>query len=712
MRRTVLLAIVCFCATVSGRARAFLEVGAVKGAVRIQRLSGGDWEELEKGSQVDNDDVVELQSDGSAELLIPSYGRVVLGRETKVMVTLTAASRRDPSVRKLGLNLFGGTLLVETTQPCTVGVYTPSAVIEFAHASVAAVVDGLTGETGVNVFAGDSVLVRNVTDRDGRRVAHGQAAVVVPGRPPAVPQTINEDHLTILRHFLGDTLVARQVAGKGVRPKPAAAGGVTALPGGRSVVSGAGPQTASRPTMYRPLFSANTVYGRLLDDRERTYRFYRRVRQRGPLFDNHWSVGLSGGAAVGNDLVQGLLALSGTFHWDFIDVGLRVQFDENLEGWGFHQFEGGIDGVLDVIDHITVGWPRDSLYLTIGPIHDLTFGDGAVVRRFSNANPYTLFHPVGLQGRARIADLLCLEGFIGDITDFTYGGLRAQLAAYGYRLALGYYYDANQVNDLPSGEGLRFSDLPDLVADRDVDVHVCEVGFGFDLLQDYRFSMELSGETAYRFRTFTHSDGYVLRVPTLTVGWRGYELGAGYVREDGRMITGMFGWNYPTNRYRVVDLNGTTTALTQNGVLDSDRLAQGIRVFCRAEPVRGLGLECEYRQDFLTEDVFGDPALKTVDNYSLFFEAAVNEELVPFLKIGRLRFEQINGGLYPPDGSFADNWGFHTELYLLTVPLFYNIALEGGVHYYTLDFGNPPNFEVDPGERVFSFSLGARWGFR
>ncbi len=712
MRRTLAFVLVCFCSTVSGRARAFLEVDAVQGAVRIQRSSGGDWEELKKGGQVGNDDIVELMSDGSAELSIPSFGKVVLGRETKVMITVSAAGRREPTVRTLGLNLFGGSLLIETTRPCTVGVYTPSAVIEFTHASVAAVVDGLTGETGVDVFAGDSVLVRNVTDRDGRRVPQGHAAVVVPGRPPAVPQTLNEDHLTILRHFLGDTLVREQVARKGVRPKPAAAGGVAALPGGRDVVGDIGSQTQPRPIAYPRLFSANEVYGRLLEDRDRIYRTYRPVGPRGPLFDNHWSVGLSGGAAAGNDQVQGLLTLSGAFRWEFIDVGLRVQFDENRSGWAFHQFTDGVDGVLDVIEHATVGWPRDSLYLTVGPIRDLTFGNGVVVRRFSNGNPYTLFDPIGLQGRALIADLLCLEGFVGDVTDFTYGGLRALLAAYGYRFALGYYYDANQINELPTGEGLRFSALPDTVSDRDVDIHACEVGFGFEILQDYRFSLELSGETAYRFKTLTHSDGYVLRVPTLTASWRGYQLGAGYVREDGRMISGMFGWNYPTNRYRVVELGGTTTTLTQNGVLGNDRLAQGMRVFCRAEPVPGLGLACEYRQDFLTEDVFGDPGLETRDNYSLFFEAAVNQELVPFVKIGRLRLEQIHGGLYPPDGSFADNWGFHTELYMLTTPLFFNLALEGGFHYYALDFGDPPDFEVDADERVFSFSVGARWGFR
>ncbi|MBD3243482.1 MAG: hypothetical protein GF331_23025 [Chitinivibrionales bacterium] len=689
-----------------------MEVDAVHGTVRIQRSSGGEWQALERGSQVGNDDVVEIRSEGSATLSMPSSGRVVLGRETKVMVTVSTAGRRDPAQWKIGLNLLGGSLLVETLQPCTVGIFTPSAVVELTHASVAAVVDGLTNETGVSVFAGDSVLVRNVTDRDGKLVAQGQSAVVVSGRPPAVPETINDDHLTILRHFLGDTLVDQQVAARKVRPKPAAAGGVEALPGGREVVSDIGSQSRPRRTTYPLLFSANKVYGHLLEDRARIYRPCRPVSQRGPLFDNHWSVGLRGGAAVGDDQVQGLLALTGAFRWRFIDFGLRVQFDESRTGWAFHQFKDGIDGALDVIDHVTIGWPRDSLYLTVGPIADLTMGDGIVVRRFSNWNPYTLYHPVGMVGAAQVIDLLTFQGFIGDITDFTYGGIRAQLQAYGYGLALGYYYDADQNNQLPQGEGLRFSALPDTVPDRDEEVHVAELGFYADILQDYRLTFTLSADGAYRFNTIAHSDGYVLRLPTLAFGWRAYQFGAGYVREEGRLITGMFGWNYPTNRYRVVELDGTTTTLTQNGILDRDRLTQGFRLFCRAEPVAGLGLACEYRQDVKTQDVFDDPNLKTKDNYSLFFEAAVNEALVPFMKIGRLRFEQVFGGLYPPSGSFADNWGFHTELYLLTVPLVANIAFEGGFHYYTLDFGAPPDFEVEAGERVFEFSLGARWGFR
>jgi hypothetical protein len=454
------------------------------------------------------------------------------------------------------------------------------------------------------------------------------------------------------------------------------------------------------------------VYGSLLQDVAARSESYARATQTGPLFDNPWAVGFRGGAAIAGGAGYTSLELRPSLTWRILDVALSVELARNHAGYGLHSFRGGVDGALDLLDHVTVGRPRDSLYFTMGRIDELTIGDGIVVHDFRNANPYSLYQPVGLVGQADLGGMACIDGFIADITSFSIGGLRIFYHSLGYYAGVGYYYDANQYHALPSGAGNRFvGSLPDSVPEGEREhVHIVEGNLGIDVIQTDLFGMSATGAFAYKFKTLMNMDGLVIRVPTLSFSARKAEFGLGYHTERRRLVFGQFNWMYSSNRYRVTNPGGTTEVLTQNSVLDLMRLTRGFHIFARVMPLKGFSIEGEYRQELQSHDVFEAPGQKSRKNYDFSFEAAINDTLVPFIKHCAASVQQTHGALYPPDASSAA-WGFRTRFHLLTTPLLFNTALECGLEYYTIDIDGSFNNSVDSADRVFEFFLGLRWGF-
>jgi hypothetical protein len=706
---SVLALILCVAAAAFGRTRPACVVATIEGTARVQRAGERQWRELQAGVAIGAQDMLETDDFSWLHLTCTGGNAVVLGGKSRLLLTFRQGSRRQQgAVVSLGGMLFSGAVLYQIDIPCSTAILTPNAAVELLQGTVSVTTDPSTGESGTQVLCGDSVVVRAVSEQRGRTLTRGQVTVIRPGTQAAPAQPITEAHEMILGRLYGRERVKSRLAGCGVHPKPDVSGGADAPEGMRFPSAGDGGVSADRPTTYKRLFSHNRVYGSILSDRAERFWFYRPVAPRGPLFTNAAALAVRGGVAISDGAGYGTVTLSPSYRWRFIDVALELELAQNRSGWGLHQFRDGADGALDLLHHFTLGYPSDSLYIHIGRIDNYTVADGLVVRNYTNRNPYSLFQPAGVQGTALLADVVTISGFVHDITRFDAGGLHAYLHTNGYFLGLGYFYDVNQYHDALDAHGDRFVAVPDTVPrSAREEVHVCEFDLGISLVDNEYLELRLSGDLAYRFKSLLRSDGYVVRVPTLSAGFKGMQIGLGLNQEYGAMTASMFSWYYPTNRYRAV--NGGADLLTQNGILGDSRSTRGFHVFYNYAPMPGLAFESTYRQDLLTTGVYKDTTVSGSDNYEYSLAVTVNDTLAPFLHVGRVRVDHAHGTLYPPGAKYADSWGLRVSAYLLTRPFLANIAAEIGFDYYLLDLDFDNRAETS--ERIYELFAGIRWGF-
>jgi hypothetical protein len=100
------------------------------------------------------------------------------------------------------------------------------------------------------------------------------------------------------------------------------------------------------------------------------------------------------------------------------------------------------------------------------------------------------------------------------------------------------------------------------------------------------------------------------------------------------------------------------------------------------------------------------------ENFSFYLEVAINDSLLPQIKLAKIYLRQSNGGLFPPHGSYYfSGWGFNAGLYALSAPLVANLAFELGFDYFFLDMDPAFNNHVDPNDAVIEFYVGVKWGF-
>ncbi len=662
-------------------------VSKISGAAKIQHADG-EWAEIAEGMHVVDNDVIETGENGIVSLQIPAVASAVVGIDSKVLVSLGAASGRKAGSRHLTLNVFGGTLWVESQPGCSVTVYTTGAVVEATGNALAVVFDPETNETNVQAIGGDSVGVRSVAERRGRWLSAGRTTVVVPGAGSSAPRPFSEGHVTVLQHYLGEEFVTDRIEHYELLPKPADAGGLEALTGGSEVALSPQRRASAKPTSYPRLFTANRVWGKILEDEERRRWFYHPVSPRRPLFDSTFSVGLSGGAAINGDGAQWLLALTPSIQWRFIDAGLSIEFGENHAGWTMAQFRDGVEGAFDIVDHLRVGYPEDSLFVGLERLDDYTVGNGLVIRHLDTRPAYSLYQPLGLNGMAALFDMLYIQGFVSDISDFAMAGLRTEVRVGGFTGAVGYYrIDAETLLDQAPRMGNRFvTEMVDSTPALDVDpAHVAELSLGADLFQGDAFVVGITGGVAYHLESIgDNRHRYRVEGPTAVVDIPRVRLGFGYLTE--------------LSRWRPVP-----------SIRRSDRM-RGARLFCYVQPVRGLAVEGEITAPLFgwhtAEHFIGDSVVDTTDrfdgSYDYYAAISVNDSLVPFLHSAKLSLMEFGGG------TDLGPFNLRARFQLQTQPLVFNTAVECGVEYSAVDFDG--DSELDDEDRIIEFSLGLRWG--
>jgi hypothetical protein len=704
-------AMIAFClAAGNASAAGSFTVTTVDGSARIQRADKKTPDEAAPRSKIQDNDMVETFFQARMAASFGAGSTAILGPNSKGLFNITEHVRKNVTVAEASFTLFGGGLFVKTVPPMHVAVYTSNGVAEMDSGVISAVVDSKSNETGFQVLAG-TAQVRNVAQQTPRDLTAGQTTMILPGREPTAPLYLTSRHVTVLRLFFGADNITHELQTSNITPTEDISSDQRLRLSDNILFSKTQRDNAGIGS-YKRQFSLDKIYDRIFDDQLRSGGLYHPVTQLGPLFDNAFDLGVTSSFALTQGGVSPLFTVTPTYRAGFVSLGLRATIAANdTKQLGFYSPSGGIRGILDMVDHAEVGYRADSLFLCLGPLADYTIGDGLIVDHYENRNPYSLFQPLGLYGKAGLAFGLTADGFVSDVSDFSVGGLFVSYQPGSFRIGVGYYYDLSQTQPMHlQGDG-RFVAIRDTTpATKDPAVHIVQGSLSVDLVSRQDLTAQLSAEVAGRVHNPGH--GLVLRLPAFDASFSHVDCRLALVVESGQLISRQLNWFYPTNRYRVIaDSSGAVSFLTQDGALSPDRQTGAVEASFSANPHKGADLRLTLKHDVVARYTTpGDSASRRLD-YDYDVRVVLNDSLLFFVKYAEFVLGNAHGSTYPATGRYTSSWGFRGGIHVLTTPLLYNIAVQAGFDYYLLDIDSPPNGRVDPGDRIMEASVGLRWGF-
>jgi len=689
------------------------------GSARVQRSNDRSWKQLEPGSKLSDNDLVETYFQTK---LILQFGRnnvIILGSNSKALLNIVANEKGGKVVTEISATLFSGGLFSKAISDCRINIYTANAVGVLDSGSVTTVAEGKTGETGFQVLGG-VVYVRNIAQQKGIELRSGLTTMIQPGKEPTAPLYITHRHVAVLKHFFGDEYIATELDASGIVPTDERGRGRST---GFSEFS-----TRSRgyvdEGMVRSLFSLSRIYGSIMAERELYSRMYRPIVPPATVVEGRGCLDFANDVGFSAQGVSERLTPSVLYTFGKFDAGIRLTFVQTADS----AFSGGFAtpaGLLDKIRHVAYGTDEDRLSVFLGQIDNMTLGYGLIVDRFSNVAYTNSFHSLGAVVRVRISDELLLKAFTADCAAPLVNGAYVSYEPSMYHFGLGYVGDVNQYAPMIGADDRRLVALPNsesLFPDVGSDissVHTLLFDFSADIVDRYDLMLKVSAEFARKL-TPSH-DGFVARMPGFRCDLRNTSFGGGVIMETGRLLSGQFGPLYFDRRYTVKsDLHNDfiDSVLTPNNRLAKQRETLGFSLFYRVNPFRGVDADISWKQDFynrLIMNHFLTDSTVQVNipfDYSFRFRVAINDSLFKYVKIVQFLLQQSHGALFPERSLPFSSWTFNGNLTAVTIPFFFNLSFETGVDFFYFDSGKQRNDRIDAQDFIFIATAGVRWGFK
>ncbi len=701
------------------------KITLLDGTAKVQRSQKKNWENLSLGDEINDNDIVETFFQTKTAFQFGADNTLILGSNTRALCNIKEVKLDKGTILDVNVTLFQGGTLIKIASNSRASLYTSNAVAQLDSGTITTIVESKTGHTGFQVLGGKAQ-IRNVAQQQSKNLSSGLTTIVLPGKEPTAPLYITYRHVAVLKHFFGDDYVDRQIEEAGIQPTEdkTTTNRITL-----SQEAQANRQEAQNK-IEKKLFSQNKIWGIILDDRARKKKWYEPIlkphrvhEDKGELVFNT-SIGIAGAAYPKFSLLP-------SFYFPKFSIGLNLPLAKDADGkMGMHFSSAA--GIFDKIHHMTFGSIEKSRFLHLGPIQNLTLARGLVVNNYQNKNIYAVTQPLGIQSKIE-NDIINLNIFISDITNWYVGGLHFGLMPGNTWLGVGYYYDANQYYGTNNSDIARFINPKSMenasikIPKRDSlksNTHIYELNFGvthelsenisFDLL--FQFARKM-GKEGFR--------GYVIRGPEFGMMLENYNFGISYISEKGKMLEGYFSSMYMSNRLRYESSGDTLFYHTQNNQLSADRKSYGFTGFFRMKPFRGTAIDLSYRQDFLTRGPFTTysdsgyivDSTNTNNNFGYTLSLIINEKLLSKIKYAEIYFNQTHGGFYPKTGGYLASWGFNTGFHFMSAPLFFNLAFDAGLNFTYIDlydqnsvFGVQNN-NIDAGDNLIEFYIGIRWGF-
>ncbi len=688
-------------------------VTQLDGSASVQHSEQYQWNKVAAGDHVKPGDIFE--TDFQTKLQLSLNGTiVVLGSNTKTLIDYKSRGLGDSINTEISVTVFSGGALTISSRGCKLRVFTTNAVAETDSATLSTVADGKTGESGFQVING-IVNVRNITQSKGKILRSGLTTVVLPNKEPSAALYLTNRHVTVLKHFFGDEYIQLQLDQAGVKPTEEKAGNRLTISKNLS----ARVQSPANDDMYKVLFDVEKIYGSIIDDQVNKYGFYKHYSTVNNVTRKKVRFTLGTLQGTGNDQTYSAYMLTGAMNYKFIDFGLRFGlYREQLDHVTMNF--SSAEGLLDKIDHFTLGYSADSLFINLGGIKDLTYGNGLVVDNFRNSHSGTIYHTAGVNAHAQFNNDVSIKGYLADVLNPYVGGFYLGYEPSSYYLGLGYYFDLDQYYKIVNDDNYKYS----IPAFRDTikpahekkEVHIVELLAGLDLALNYEFHARIFGEFAQKVHE-RHSDGRILRLPSLYIDFYKSHLWLSLFLENGRLSNGVFNEFYMMHRNFINDDTTTHnyTIETVNSMFSKDRRAIGMTAKYGFNPVKGIDLSVLYIQNFVERNTFND-VVDSIEtsfplNYSIKVSIGINDSLVRYIKYAGGYVTQRNGTYFPIGGKPAVSWQTEAGIDLQTNPLFYNIALESSFRYFYMENALKQTRAINKNDHIIEWYCGIVWGF-
>ncbi|MBD3345700.1 MAG: hypothetical protein GF401_11625, partial [Chitinivibrionales bacterium] len=376
------------------------EITHLEGNAKVQRSQKRSWEELTLGKELYDNDIVETFFQTRLILSFGDNNILILGSNSKLLLNIVEKEENGQTVHDVSVTLFAGGVFAKAVSKCFISIYTANAVATTGDGAISAIVEEKTGETGFQVLGGN-VKTRNIAQQDALNLVSGQTTMIFPGKEPTAPLYITYRHVTVLKHFFGNEYIENELASAGIQPtsdhtstnrKSFTDGFMAGKPGVGRVEGG----------FQKRTFTLNRIYESILADQNENEKEYSPITKPGQIFDNRATIEFTTSFARANGSFFPAFILKPSYSLPFLNIGLRFSVAANYEQLGVHQFSEP-SGFLDLIDYAETGFPiadrKGFLKFSLGGIKDYTLGKGIVVNNYTNINPYSLFHPMGLTGK-------------------------------------------------------------------------------------------------------------------------------------------------------------------------------------------------------------------------------------------------------------------------------------------------------------------------
>ncbi len=707
------------------------QVTSLQGTAKVQRAQKRDWTKLSVGDQLNDNDIVETFFQSRLIIEYGSGDLVIFGPNSKGLLNI---SRNNDQI-EFKSTLFNGGLFIKSTLGARATLFTSNGVAETDSGSISAVFESKTGHTGFQILGGNAH-IRNIAQQEGKTLSAGHTTIIRQGKEPTAALYITRKHVGVLKHYFGSDYIEHEMQVSNI--KPTEEKGATNR---MSMSSGYGGARAAQARadmgMYKKLFSRNTIYGRIIDDRLERKPRYQPIIRPDWIREQKGEARLGSAFGIANNSLYPRIYLGSAFSFGLVQGGIRIPLAKDATQSISPHF-GGLAGILEKIEYLSFGRKEDSTYLYIGNLRDLTMANGLVVDRFSNANPYSALRPPGLLGHVKKRSLNA-KLFLADLSFPAIGGISVALEPGAYSFGAGYYFDFNQFNQHMDPEHSRFISFPD-VQELDIEpsidnnaspAHMYELSMAAVLMNSIEQRLCLQASFAQKVG---NEPGFSLLAPRLQYQWSLFQFGGGFLVEQGAMISPYFHSFYMSNRNRLFYTDSVTYIRSQGALFSSDRYANGLIASFGANFFKGTALDVHIRHDFATRNAFLPKQVDTSEaiagehsnpvdsvdsrnNFSIELSMQIDERLVSAVKYGCLFVRQMHGGYYPDNGTYFGSWGLEIGGSLITAPLFAKIAFEAGVQYSFLDLDIARtstrrfNNIIDNGDSLFEFWLGLRWGF-
>jgi hypothetical protein len=688
---------------------------SIEGNAKVQHAQQYLMDKLAKGDKILDNDIIETYFQTKLVISFGDSSIIILGSNTKALLNFKEEIINNKPIIKVSMTVFNGGIFINIPLTCHAEIYTSNAVGTLNAGALSVVADGKSGETGMQVIRGQAN-IRNITQHKGKMFNTGLTTIILPNKEPTAPLYMTNRHATVLKHFFGDEFIAAELTQSGITPTEES--GSTRLSFAKNLQIKK--TKAPDEMIYKPLFNLQKIYGSILEDHWQKHRYYHSFKP-AYLYDNSmFTLNLLASTSLKAKKSYPTYSLITAFHHKYFEASLRFSYIKTARHDLTMDFSS-LNATTDKIEHLTIGSLKDSIYLYLGTLDNITLGEGLIVNRFTNQHPDNAYHTAGIKGQLRLPYLFNISMFVNDIFAPVIGGIHSSIEPSTYYFGAGFYFDLNQYQSVKSSEDYKFfhknhiNELSLLISPEPV--YIYELDFGTELIMHNEFRARMMIEFAQKRNN--GNDGFVTRLPTFIFYFNKSTAGISFIVESGRLLFSEFDPFYISQRSTIKfdSLTATDSIMTLNNQLSKKRITSGIYLFYKTNIYKGTDFSFTYKQNYKERSTFlrsynnQDTIVNASPDFSFMGHLAFNDSLLKFIKYAGIYFEQYHGTYFPPKKNLLKSWHSRFGIEFQSKPIFNQISINGSYKLYYLDNPWRLNNFITAEDKVIDIYLGITWGF-